>query len=337
MSLRRRLAALGLVAALGLGGAGGCAAWALSGEGPSHAVTVVVPRGATARDVADLLARQGVVRSSLAFQMYARLHSLAGSLQAGEYEMRTGMGVLAALKTVRNGPVLLFEEVTIPEGFTLAQIAARVGKRTHISEADFRRATAEVLSAEAPAIVPAGVKTLEGLLFPKTYRVLVDESAHDLVLAMSRQFEAETQGLDWAAAEQLEVSRYQAVVVASLVEREARVPEDRGKIARVIYNRLSKGMPLQIDATIQYLLPSPKPRLLNSDLEIASPYNTYLHTGLPPTPIASPGLASLSASLAPEAGDWLYYVVSDSTGRHAFTNSYQEFLRLKARYERSSW
>src|SRR5439155_12337626 len=114
---------------------------------------------------------------------------------------------------------------------------------------------------------------------------------------------------------------YEVVVVASMIEREAKFEEDRGKIATVMYNRLAKGMPLQIDATVEYALGTYKTRLTFDDLKVQSPYNTYLHKGLPPTPIASPGLASIEAALSPAKGSWLYYVVCDSQGHHAFTSS----------------
>jgi UPF0755 protein len=125
------------------------------------------------------------------------------------------------------------------------------------------------------------------------------------------------------------VTPYEVVIIASLIEEEARIPEDRPKVAAVIYNRLAREMNLQIDATVLYALPRHKERLTYEDLETPSPYNTYLHPGLPPTPIASPGLASLEAALQPADADYLYYVVIDDSGRHAFTASYEEFLRFK--------
>jgi UPF0755 protein len=125
------------------------------------------------------------------------------------------------------------------------------------------------------------------------------------------------------------LSPYQILTIASMVEREAKVPEDRPKIARVIYNRLAKGQPLQIDATVQYALGDGKPRLSTEDLQVDSPYNTYLHTGLPPTPIASPGEASIEAAIRPADGPWLFYVLIDGDGHHAFTASATEFARLK--------
>jgi UPF0755 protein len=158
-------------------------------------------------------------------------------------------------------------------------------------------------------------------------------TADAVIKRLLAQFKSEVSGLPVNNYKRLGLeSPYDVVIVASMIEREARFPEDRPKIARVIYNRLSKGMALQIDATVQYALGNWRPLTLD-DLEFASPYNTYLHQGLPPTPIAAPGRASLEAALSPARGKWLYYVVIDAQGHHAFTASYDEFLRLREQYQ----
>jgi UPF0755 protein len=180
--------------------------------------------------------------------------------------------------------------------------------------------------------LPKGTKSVEGFLFPSTYDFLKDVKADDVVRRMLAEFEDQVKDLPWANAEALDVTKYEVVVAASLIEREARFDEDRGKIAAVIYNRLKKGMALQIDASVQYVLGSWGP-ITVKDRDLPSPYNTYLHAGLPPTPIASPGLKSIIAALTPAKANYLYYVVIDAAGHHAFTNSYQEFLRLKDQYQ----
>ena len=144
------------------------------------------------------------------------------------------------------------------------------------------------------------------------------------------QFDSEAQGLDWGNAKALGVSDYEIVVIASMIEREAAVASDRAKIAAVIYNRLAIGMPLGIDATIGYIDPDPSNGLTASDFAIDSPYNTRLHAGLPPTPIASPGIASLRAALAPADVPYLYYVLCGDNGRHRFSVTYHQFLADKA-------
>jgi len=171
---------------------------------------------------------------------------------------------------------------------------------------------------------------VEGFLFPKTYELPPDADADAVVQRLLQQFEEDAGGLEWSRADRLGLTPYEVVIVASLIEREARVEEDRRKIASVIYNRMKKGMRLQIDATVQYALPKHKPRLTYEDYEYESPYNTYLNDGLPPTPIASPGLASLEAALRPAKTKFLFYIAVDEEGHHRFTETYDEFLRVKA-------
>ncbi len=289
-------------------------------------VEIEVPTGATTSQVATLLSDNDVIGSRLFFRVMARVRGLEGDLQAGRYEMAEGMGVQAALDVLSKAPIEKGVTVPIPEGFSLKQIAERVEARTQLVGADFIAAATN--GAVRAAIQPEGVNLLEGLLFPESYFVGERETAAEVVRRMVDQFEQRTVALDWRLPESRGLSRYQAVIIASLVEREARVDEDRSKVAAVIYNRLARGMRLQIDITALYGLDEHKVPT-RADLQRESPYNTYLIDGLPPTPIASPGLDSLNAALHPANGDWLYYVVIDPSGRHGFTNSPEEFERLK--------
>jgi UPF0755 protein len=254
----------------------------------------------------------------------AKLRGIDGRIQAGTYELHKGMGTQAALDVLRRAATGV--EVTIPEGYTLRQIAARLGSRTKIAPDDF--VTAATNGAVRAEIEPPQINSLEGLLFPQTYRIAADETATDVAQRMVSEFEHATASLDYSYALERGLTRYQAVIVASLIEREAKVPEDRAKVAAVIYNRLARHMRLQIDATALYGLPEHKVPT-QADLRRPSPYNTYLINGLPPTPIASPGLASLQAAVHPAPIDALYYVVCAKDGRHCFTNSAAEFERLK--------
>ncbi|MBO0887019.1 MAG: endolytic transglycosylase MltG [Acidimicrobiales bacterium] len=223
--------------------------------------------------------------------------------------------------------------VVVPPGFTMAQIAARVGAVPgHSARAFLRLAeSGEVRSAYEPA----GVTRLEGLLFPATYRVTAHESDRQILEAMVARFDlaAREVGLS-SAPSTVHVSPYQAVTVASLVEREALLAGDRGKVATVVYNRLAQGMKLQVDATIIYALGRPVSSVSAKDKEIDSPYNTYKVAGLPPTPIASPGVASLEAALHPTPGPWLYYVVVSHNGAEAFSATYAGQLQNIALGER---
>ena len=218
-------------------------------------------------------------------------------------------------------------EVVIPEGFTVEETAERVGSQSNISGKQFLEAT-KTADYQFSFSQEAG-ENLEGFLFPKTYTFAEETTPHNAVQTMLSQFDLETEELDWSRVPSLVISRYQAIIVASLVEEEAKFDDERPIIASVIYNRLRQGMKLQIDATVQYALGTHKTELSYEDLQVDSPYNTYRVAGLPPAPIASPGMSSIEAALDPADTDYLYYLVTDPKGRHSFTADYQEFLRLK--------
>src|SRR5215217_4682794 len=174
---------------------------------------------------------------------------------------------------------------------------------------------------------PKGVTSLEGLLFPDTYGIEEDDTAVGVIQDMAEQLEVVLSGYQLSTAPQ-GLNAYQLLIVASMIEREAKVDADRPKIAAVIYNRLAAHKRLEIDATVEYAVNHSK--LTAKDLQSPSPYNTYISNGLPPTPIAAPGEAAIKAALQPADGDWMYYVLASKDGQHAFTSSYPEFLRLKA-------
>jgi UPF0755 protein len=175
-------------------------------------------------------------------------------------------------------------------------------------------------------------KPLEGFLFPNTYQFRKHgTTAGDVIRRLLDEFRTAVRPLPWSNAKPLGVTPYQVVVIASMIEEEARLERDRPLIAAVIYNRLHDGMTLGIDATIRYVDPNPSNGLTESDLKIHSPYNTRTHAGLPPTPIASPGLASLRAALEPAHVRYLYYVLCGADGHHVFSRTYAEFRKDKAR------
>jgi UPF0755 protein len=310
--------------------------WATGGSGGQTPVVISIPKGATGSDIADLLAREHVIRSALGFRLYARLvrHSPL-EFEAGKFQVATNMSAGEALDAMEKGPIVEAGiRVTFPEGYRLEQMAARAAKRLGgigIEEEPFLAAAASG-DFSLPPYLPAGTKTVEGFLFPSTYEFSKSSTVDDVIRRLLGQFGKVAEPLPWDQAEKLGVTPYEMVVVASMIEREARFEEDRAKIAAVIFNRLKKGMALQIDATVQYALGDWGPILI-ADREVDSPYNTYLHAGLPPTPIANPGEASLEAALSPAHANYLYYVVIDAAGHHAFTDSYDEFLRLKDQYK----
>jgi UPF0755 protein len=305
--------------------------WATTASGPQTPITLEIPRGATGAQVAELLRAKDVIRSTFIFKLEARFRGFKAGFEAGRYSnLTTNMTISEVLDALKKGPAVeSLPPVTFPEGLTVAQTADRAFKKLGISKKTFLKA-AKSGDYSLPPFLPEGTKTVEGFLFPNTYDFLKDATADAVIKRLLSQFEHEAAALPWDQAKDLGVTPYQAVIVASLIEKEARYNPDRAKIARVIYNRLKKGMLLQIDATINYALGRSGPILLK-DRDVPSPFNTYLHTGLTPTPIASPGKASLLAALAPAAGNWLYYVLVDcKTGRHAFATSLTEFNRIRA-------
>lgn len=322
--MKRALLVTSLVLLLGGGGVGFLALYRPT---PGEPVSVEIPEGLTTAAIGELLAEEDVISSTLFFRVAARLRGLDGELEAGLYDLRRGMGAQAALDVLGRGTEARSVQLTVPEGFTVAQVASRVGERTHLTEEAFLAAAAP--DTVRPAILPEGTDLLEGFLFPETYRVTLDADPADLVRRMVEEFEERTADLDWSVPEERGLTRYDALIIASLIEREAKVPEDRAKIAAVVYNRLERGMKLQIDITALYGTEHKVPT--RRDLERESPYNTYLIEGLPPTPIANPGLPAIRAALDPAPIDAIYYVVVDPSGRHAFTSSFEEFQRLKER------
>lgn len=281
-----------------------------SSGSPGANISVTVPEGASTSKIGALLDANHVIRSSQFFRIYVKLRGL-GPFQAGEYTFRRNQSISSAASVLKKGPSSKFLRLTIPEGFTLKEIADRVGQLPGRSAATFLQVAQS--GAVHSRFQPAGSTNLEGLLFPDTYFIDPKDTEETILRRMVETFDNNA----GAAG----VQTYDQIIIASLVESEGKVDADRPKIAQVIYNRLQKGMPLQIDATIIYArggVHRENGQVLNKDLQVDSPYNTYKNKGLPPTPIASAGRASLSAALAPTPGPWLFYVKFQADGTHAF-------------------
>ncbi|MFY9586565.1 MAG: endolytic transglycosylase MltG [Actinomycetota bacterium] len=334
---RARLTPLGklvvflLVILIPLGALGGYAVKVSGGSGTGREVSVVIEPGSSASTIAATLEDAGVIKAAWLFRLYARVKGTAKNLKPGEYVFRRNMGYGAVVALLEKGPKIEFTRATVPEGKTVRETAAILGKVGYFTADQFlaeaTNGTHKVYNQRAR------LKNLEGFLFPKTYDFKEGTTAGEAIDILLRQYEKETSTLDWSRASKLGVNAYQIMVIASMIEREARVEKDRAKVARVIYNRIERGMRLQIDATVQYGIflktGSYKNPLLTEDYKFSSPYNTYLIDGLPPAPIASPGLASIKAALNPADGKWLYYVLINDKGEHGFAETYDEFVRLK--------
>jgi UPF0755 protein len=329
--MRRRLATLSLLLLLA---AGAAAVWfrhAVAGDRtyPAVETTVVVPAGASGREVAQLLAARGVIGSAFTFDLLARLGRQQSVMKAGEFRFAAHLTQAEVLRQVVEGGRQVAVWVTIPEGFTAREIAETLSAH-ELGAADVLLAT---FSRESLVLGGARTVNLEGYLFPDTYLVPTGASPAQIAKIMTDQFEAELPPNARELAARQGMTLPQVTTLASLIEREAKADDERPLIAGVYYNRLRRAMPLQVDATIEYTFAHHKDVITYADLARESPYNTYLHAGLPPTPIANPGRPSLLAALHPQASAYLYYVYKGN-GHHAFSRTLAEHNANVARYER---
>lgn len=297
--------------------------WQLNPPGGAGAkVEVQIAHGCGVPCIGNELSHRGVIGPAWVFNVYSRLNGDT-NFKAGTYELKKNMGVSSAVKSLKAGPHIAYVKLTIPPGLWLQQITGRVGKLPGLEVDPFVEATHN--NAVRSAFEPQGTNNLEGLLWPDTYNISADEDEIQVLSTLVTEFDKRALALGLGNANVQGHNAYDVLKVASLVEAEAKIDADRPKIASVIYNRLARGMPLQIDASLIYARGDPKNRSLsNDDKLIDSPYNTYAHTGLPPTPIAAVSAASLRAALAPATTPYLYYVVIDKKGDTAFAATLDE-------------
>jgi UPF0755 protein len=317
----RQLAFLLFMAALFLGTVVGVASLFRPPSTSGQTVQVEIPRHATVRAIAERLESDGLIRHRYAFMLMARLMGESNQMKAGEYELQPRMTLLEIIDKLARGDAIAVW-FTVPEGYTVAQIADTLAQLGMADRHRFLR----LAELEAPRF-DAGIKlprrSMEGYLFPDSYKFKKGVTEKRILMGMLQNFhEKVVDGLsDDVHASPLPLDK--VVTVASLIEREARVPEDRPLIAAVIYNRLHRHMPLQIDASVLYALGHHKQKVMLADLKVDSPYNTYRHPGLPPGPICSPGLDSIKAALRPAPTDYLYYVAR-ADGHHIFSTTLAE-------------
>jgi UPF0755 protein len=289
-------------------------------------VTVRIPPGAAGVDIAALLQRSGVVKTTKAYLAAAADNPATANIQPGTYALKQHMTAAAAVQTLINPGSRLVKKLTIPEGSRLKDILEKIVADTGMKRADVQAAAKDTTALGLPGQARGN---LEGYLFPSTYEVEPDTTAEDLL----RQMVDSTVG----QLEQLGVQTkdvHGVLTLASLVQAEGRHPQDMGKIARVLANRISKKQPLQLDTTVHYALGKFTVATTEAQTRVASPYNTYLHTGLPPGPIGSPGLVAIKAALKPTPGPWMYFVATNpSTGQTEFAVTEQQFRQLKAKYD----
>lgn len=336
---------------LAIGGAGGALWYAndqLQGEpGEGTPVEIEIPQGASAAQIGSILAEEGVVKNALAFRLVARTRNAV--FIAGEYELETGMSVDEAIDTIVETGPRIPETIrfTVIEGQTVKQTLDQLATQfADYSVDDFRSVLdariASGLNAEGTLQLPEWVPDLskfppevrepfEGLLFPETYEILREATPQQVLQRMVNQLTSVVDAIPQErvqATQDAGLDRYQAVILASLIERETRVDEERPKVSSVIHNRLREGQLLQIDATVLYAMGEQKERVLSEDLEFPSPYNTYQNAGLPPTPISGVGRASIEAAFNPaDTGDFYYVLSPECDGSHRFAPTLDEHNR----------
>ena len=307
-----------------------------TGDGQGQ-VIVEIPKGASLSRIADVLAEAGVVKSASAFVDVAADDARAKKIGPGAYELRLQMSAAAALDLLVDPASAVNEKVVLPEGLRKTQSITAIAKGMGLSEAAVNAAVSAAEASPGPKGVPVYAQgSAEGFLYPATYTFAPDASAETAVAAILARYRQAADDLDLVArAKQLGITPYQVIVMASLVTGESG-PADYPKVARVIYNRLRIGMPLQLDSTVNYGLGIANLKLTAEQLAAKTPYNTYLFKGLPPGPINSPGSDAIEAVLAPASGSWLYFVTTDpAAGVTKFATTYAEFLLLKKEFQQS--
>lgn len=330
--------------------AGGLGAYVARGLQPTAAtgeeIRVEIQSGMSSAAIAELLEEEGLIHSAFIFKYYLRYKGEGQRFQAGEYSMTPGMSLDEMIAKLNAGDTVKAEvhRFTVPEGWTVEQVADSLAANGIVDKERFLNLVqnpALFSDTRAGGIPPnEGLKhALEGYLFPETYELPKESSEQDIIERMLNLLEQRLALLpeDWEQRlDELGLTFHEMMTIASLIEREVVVDTERALVAGVIYNRIDKNMPLQIDATVQYALEQPKERLLYVDLEVESPYNTYKHSGLPPGPIASPGIESIRAALYPEETTYLFYVTKkDGTREHYFAETFAEHKRNIAESEKN--
>ncbi len=278
---------------------------------------VNIPSGTNANEIVYILEKNEIIRkNNYTFRILIKLMKLEDQLKYGEYNLKPSMNMLQILDKLVKGEAIVYK-ITIPEGYTSSQIAELLEKNEIAEKEAFLK------------LVKDSEKTPEGYLFPDTYEVPKKYGAEKMVKVMLANFNQVALVNKFTdKAEEIGFSLDEIIILASIIEKEAKFTEEKSRVSSVFHNRLKTGMKLQSCATIQYILEEPKEKLDENDLKIESPYNTYLYKGLPPEAICNPGLDSIIAALEPEEEDYLYFVLGEN-GSHIFSKTYQEHLKNK--------
>lgn len=300
-------------------------------------VSVTIPEGASTADIAAILKENKLIKNSFSFRLSSKLDGYDGTYQQGTYAIDKGLNQTQIMELLQTGVVFDDVKLTIPEGYTMQQIAEKAEEVGVCTAAEFiEECNTGSFDFEFVKNLPEREFKLEGYLFPDTYYIKEETTAHELIQVMLKRFgqmyTTEYQDAVAASGNTLD----EMVTIASVIEKEIKLDEERPRAAGVIYNRLKEGMPLQVDATVLYAMGIVKEDITTVDLQVDSPYNTYKVKGLPLGPISNPGELAFKAALYPEENSYLYYVVeAKGQNNHIFCETYEEFLKAKEHYKAS--
>lgn len=304
---------------------------------------ITIPAGSSVRAIGEILEEAGLIKDATMFSLYAKTSDNGSKLQAGDYQFTVGQPITALIDGMAGGKVVMDTvRFTIPEGWNVGQMATSLAEKGIVNKEAFLKELEHGDFSEFPFVssIPAkeGRKyRLEGYLFPETYEVKKGATEHEVIAKMLSQFQKEMQPEWLAELKKRNISLDDAVTLASIVEREVVVDQERPVVAGVFYNRIRDHWMLQSCATVQFILGKQRDRITFNDLKIESPYNTYLHQGLPPGPIANPGRASLQAVVKPAHHDYFFFVTKkDGTSEHYFSKTLEEHMSRDAK-SKGNW
>lgn len=291
---------------------------------PGRRVEVVIPPGSSAEAIGEILFEAGLVRSVSQFETAVRAAGVDATLQSGTYELITGSSLQELIDELQAGPRVVVFDVTIREGLRVTEIVDVLAAASGLAREDFVTALESGLVETDLVDLPESptLADWEGLLFPDTYRFSEEATPADMLGRLANTMEARMDAVDWSGLEAAGFTRYEGIILASLIESEVRVAEERPIVSSVLRNRLADGARLDIDATVLYAMGTRDPATI--DVAFESPYNTRLVAGLPPGPISAPGLSSLQAAANPADTDFRYYVLADEDGSHVFAVTLEE-------------
>ena len=304
----------------------------ISNQGIIEVITVNIPQGSAASEISSILDSTGIVSSKLAFELYLRNENLTDKLRAGTYELPNNLSFEEVTALLLKGPPLKTYTITVPEGLWISETLEILSAQTgyDVLQLENSLTSGLVTSSYLDSTEALELQNWEGLLFPNTYQIDIEANGEEILQIMVSELEKRYELLlsNYSVPEWINNSN-EFFTIASLIEAEAKLDEDRPLVSSVIRNRLNDNMLLQIDAAVLYALQKRKSQVLLIDLQVDSPYNIYKFTGLPPTPISGFGEKAMQAIFDTPENDFIYYLLTDINGKMTFTNNYEDFINLK--------